>query len=568
MAGEIENLIVSASVLDDFSDTLDEFEQDLYKLDGVAESIFPIDAEMRIGEALRDIAKLKAALGTIDDDVDVDADMNSLLRGEADELNIFDQPGGQMGRRDALGIFQGARNRPSSASEWRRILFGAGAAGVDLGDLPAFGVGGPFMGEERDQRGLGGRLRELARDFSRLKFTMGGFMTLLANLAPLLGVFVGALPAAIAGVAALGAAAIAAAGALYGVLGLGVMGLATTGGEWDFDRLRNRVQGLIDDFLMAFSPLADAFIPIMEEGITMLSQLFFDVARSAQLALSLTDDLRWLMRFVADAAPGATAGLAAFAEAAMPFMQAMINELAAIDWFRLFADIIAETAPFLVSMTAAIGRALPAIYNMSIGFLAMATALIEVVTRIIQLIGLHPLLARGFGLLISIILVAVAVTGLYTVAMGSVFTQAIRLAAQALPALIIELHSLIAAKIGATLATITLTAAIAGLLGLVTFGIIPAISTAAGGFGTLSGNIMSATEAMRQFNREGARVSGFSPGATASGAGGPRYSRPGSATVVAPDKETGNAVANRLSFGERTSDTVSSSDDANNLHSG
>jgi hypothetical protein len=564
MAGEIENLIISASVLDDFSDTLDEFEQDLYKLEGAAESIFPIDAEMRIGEALRDIAKLKAAMAAIDDDVDIEAEMGSLLHGEAGALNLFDQPGGQIGRRDALGIFQGERDYDFDNAQWRRLMFGAGAAGLDLADLPAFGVGGP-MGMTRDRESP---ITEVVRDFANLRLRMGQFMTLMANLFPILGVFIGALPAAIAGVGALGAAALAAAGALYGVLGLGIMGLATTGGEWDFDRLRQQVQGLIDEFLMAFSPLADAFVPIMEEGITMLSQLFYDVARNAHLALSLTDDLRWIMQFVADAAPGATAGLSAFAEAAMPIMRFMVNRLAAVEWFELFAGVLGETWPVMVSLTASLVRMAPAVFRLSLAFLQIANIIVSALGIFLRFLDWIPFGIELFGGLVAALLTALTVTGLYTLATSNLAGVLGTLVLRALPPVAAAIYEVIAAKVSATVATWAYYLSVAALLGLLTLGLVPVISSVTTGFGLMGDNITQATRALKQFRREGQRVSGFSPGASASGRGGPRYSRPGSATVVAPDKETGNAVANRLSFGERTSSTTSQSDVNNNLHSG
>lgn len=586
MADEVDSLILEASVVDDFSDELDELETSLLEVEGTGEAVNPIDMDVQIGDALADIELIKQRLRSIQDEVNVDVDT------EWEQAQIFGNMEADKGQMwEMFNFHENSRQTPTGG-----IWLPDREQGGNPFNLPDVGTadrGGNFraapgllaegasgdvakdlvQAQARAAASMGGEsrfdpLRDAIDDFKDLRLSMGFFMNILASLIPLLGVFVGALPAAIGGVMALAGAAIAAAGALYGLVGLGLLGMATTGGEFDFDKLRTEIQGLIDTFLSAFTPIADGIAPLMRDAFVGMEEVMFDVAMRMRQITSLTDDARGAMNGLFNVIGPALEQTVIFADTVMPLLMSMIAQLGDINLFGIMADMIAETVPLLWYMFSAIGRALPAIYELSRSFLVVATALTGVFSGFMQLLNVVPFLAEGFGLLIGLTLTAVTASALYSLAMSSVASRVLAVAAGVYKALIPSLYSAIAAEYSALTATLALTAGVSLLLGVLTFGLAPMLGSISSQFNILGDNISGAADELKNFDQISRRTSMPSGGNFQSTAqNGPKYSKPTSAytqgsgnssvqnTVVAPDKETGNAVANTLAFTQGKSKT-------------
>jgi len=214
--------------------------------------------------------------------------------------------------------------------------------------------------------------------------------------------------------------------------------------------------------------------------------------------------------------------------------------------------------------------ALPPIYEISLGFLRIATVLTFLITSFVHLINIVPLAAQVFGALVSVMFVAITVSAVWSLLQ----TQAAQRVGMLIVAIyqdVAALHADIAAKIGSTMATVALTVATAALLGLLTFGLVPILGMASSQFGILGNDIDEAASSLKDFNRIAGRTS--MDGFAFDGAGelnGPAYSNPsesisssqngggGNTTIVAPDQETGTAVANTFEWKTRGSETDNS----------
>lgn len=595
MPDGVDDAIFSVSAFDNFSDTLDDLEQDLGQIEAAVQVVDPIEIDAAIAEAAADIAKLQGAIRSLPDEKNIDVDINDDMNAVSSQ-QMFNLMGIQTGE----GLWQTNPFDPEEGGG----LFDRGGGGDDLNRLRGmnsaqvqridlFGQAdifdGPLGADER-RGGLGPlatgsipsdpsfrHIREAIDEFKDLRLTMGFFMNLIASLIPLLGVYVGALPAAIAGVVALGAAAAVAAGALVGIAGLGLLAMATEGGEWNFSALKAEFQALIDTFLSAVTPLAAAFEPLMQDMMGKLARTFYEVSNQMRGLIDLTGTARSLtttfLRSLGDVADATIA----FAKVAMPVFTEILEFVGGVDWLGIFAEILSETLPMLGLLGAMLWAVLPPIYEISLGFLRIATVLTAVITSFFHLINIVPLAAQVFGALVSVMFVLITVSAVWSL-LQTQAAQRVGLLIVAVYQEIAALHADIAAKIGSTAATVALTLATAAFLGLITFGLVPALGLASSGFGVLGNDIDSAASSLKDFNRIAGRTS--LDGFAFDGAGdmtGPSYSNPSestsssqnggvNATVVAPDQETGNAVANTFAWKNSGSDTENS-DVENRLNS-
>lgn len=613
---DIETLALATSKLDDEDVNID-VEADLAEAFAEIQEVraaardedLDIDTDAHVASAIAKINSVRAALASVDSHktVDIDIDDDSSLFGAATEewhekqifgdttadpaemwdmFNYFDRsqarqtPTGGTFLSDTLA--QSDEN-PFRGTDRERDINIEGPANFRaapglLAEGPADDVAVDLVQaqseaadifdreEERDE-GMtpGERLREAFKDFKQLRLSMGMFMNLMASLLPILGVFAGALPAAIAGVAALGAAALAAAAAMYGIAGLGVMALAMEGGEWDFQALKEDVQGLIRTFMDAFGPLANAIEPMMLDLMGNVQMAMFGVAQHMRPLLDLTDEARGAFNTLLGLVGPFAEDTIRFAEAVMPVFEMLGDIGMNIDMYAVLGDILAKTLPLLAGIASMIGNALPMIYDISLGFLAVATAVTYLITGFLRLIDIVPFAGQLLGYLTGITLSLLTATALYSLATGTLVSR--------LGALVVAAGKYVAAMItkiwvtyGATAAVGALVASLTVLLGILSLGIIPIIGGVSSQFSVLGSDIKDATGSLRAFNKEAGRVSDISPGMD-----GPRYTQPTAAgsssgsgfgsgtsgstyTVVAPDQETGTSVANTMDFVNSGSD--------------
>jgi len=643
MAIPDERLVLEASVVDDFTDTLLELSEGLAEIDRLAAStVENIEAHVDIDEALRELGTLDAAIRAVKDDIQIGTDTDFDV-GQRNDL--FDLDGIDLSDREAVGVADLFNKHPGSvwsetpsmgtgssgatadgggdddtsglldATQLRRarqqfgqsfspnrlIQEGGAQRLVDVldGDVTEFidtdqasrqildgdldpdifkrlsslDTGDAFDAlETLKDEGLTDLPTTITDEFKRLELTMGDFYRILAGLIPLLGIIVGAVPAVVGGLVALGTAALAAAGALAGVAGLALLGASLgPNGEINTDQLAERFNEFIDTAINELGPLARQLAPLVNETFRSMERLLAGIADRGDAVLAVTDEFRGALQFIETNGAAALAALIRFGEAAMPVLGGILREVGNMDILESFANILITMLPYLAVMGAELAAMLGPIYRLSIGFAAFASALIRVTSMSLQFLGaLGPLLPL-LGGITSVLLSLVTVSALYSFATAGAtgaalaFSKALAMSAiGAITKTIGSLYALISAEYGTAVATVTLTAAFSVLLGVITFGIAPALGSLSTGFTDLSGDIDAATDSLRTFTSASGDVGGVNLGMNGaqmqSRNGG--YTNAGSMTVVAPDKQTGNAVANTLGFGQSSVND----DVANRIH--
>jgi len=385
-----------------------------------------------------------------------------------------------------------------------------------------------------------------------------------ASILPLLLTFVGALPAAISGVVALGGAALAAAGALAAVAGIGLLGLATTpSGDLSLSTLQRRITEVANTFLDAFAPIAQHFVPLAEDGFDGLQNIARDLAVRLDTLFAVTDDARAFITYLEQSVGPTLERIAEFGIAALPIFEAIEGGLADMGLVRSFASVLADTLPSLALLSSMLVQLLGPLFRVSQGFLRVAVVLGFAFTIITRVLGAVPFLAETLGVLAGALLVATTATQLMNLATTGLITQFGRLVYVGLARVEAFFASYISSTTAATLATLAFAAAAVTLLGILSAGIVPALGLTSGGFSGLSGDIDDATESLRQFDQQsavGAPTFGAAPTA-----GRGRRGYPSATTIVAPDRETGMAVAHsqRLHGEEARGDATNC---ANRLH--
>lgn len=573
MPDELDSLIISASVLDDFSDTLDELLAELSRIDAEEEDTFPIDADMRIAEFMVKAQQVKKELREIDR-MDPEADV------DVDQDPLQESVEGIATRGAARAGMLGFMGEGPAAHEFDETTIMPENLDIDIDRRASQAIGGtlsqtveeamdmPDLFEGRRDRSPA---RKLFQEFVDLRLFMSGFMNTMAALIPLMGVFVGALPAAIAGIGALAAAAIAAAGALAAPIGLGIGGMIFAGGQLDVAELQDQIRQTLDTFLQAFTPVMEALQPMVEGLFNQFRFLIRDLSRRSNILLQLTDDIAGGFQFLSETIGPALEDFILFGQAALPTMQLLIGGLASFDWFKIFSSVLRQTLPLMDILATQIVAIVPAIFEISMGFFLVADAILALLGGLSRLITAVPFLGEGFGVLIGLLFTAISATALYSVAVNSALTRLVGLAIQGLGTAIPAIHTYIASMFGATAATWTMIAAASVLLGVLTFGLGPALGGVLGQFVGLGDGVSYATSELARFERQATRTSappmaGGPPGA---GRAQPGYgpNRGGGMTVVAPDKETGNAVANTMRWQNGWSPSSPTSDINNRKHS-
>lgn len=448
-------------------------------------------------------------------------------------------------------------------------------------------------GGDSGRGGLFKRLRrqagELTDTFDEFDLRMSDMHNMMARLVPLLLVFIGVIPAAVTALVGLAAAAIAAAASLAAIIGFGAMGVGLQGGEFDMQRLTDVLEGVRDSFIEAFAPLAERLEPIFMDAVDGLERFFQAVANQGDALMALTDEARAFGGFLMDFVPDALRTLAGLVEALSPLFAAFGNWLDQNfnNIMRDLASLTAQAAPAIAALIIRLGQAVPWLVEMSIGFTQVANVVVEILGLLNMLLNLLGINARVFGLVTAAVLSlasAIALTNLFmgsfigTALVGaitSMYRFAIATAtasstmtlfgsttiASAIGALVSFVASLItsgAALLGFSVSAYTATAAAAAFLTVVTLGagaaIIGLALSASTAFLGLAGNIDSATQSLKDFDRVSGKTDGFNPyGSGTAGAGaadvgsGSGAARAGGARVVNiessgdPDEDRSNA---------------------------
>lgn len=611
---QVDSLTIDAVVTDSFSNTLDRLSE---KLLDVAEAQTVVDENMTIDvdvDGLDELTVLQGQLAAIEgmdlsnidalDDISIstssvaasgggatatadggptpdgggpfsDFSRERLVRtaseafGDAfDESTLFDRPDRA---RSIVDFLDGDLSEFVDTEAASRALIEGDLDFDTFENLTAAGEDSVDAFGELDRRGLTnlptGRFRPLRRLAGQnVDDTASSVLTafenfdattlnnLWASLVPLLAVFVGALPAAIAGVVALGGAALAAAGTLGAVGALGALGVALADGQ----SLADVAEDLRESFLNAFGPIAEALRPTFLEAVDSLEAFLNELGNRAFVLRNFSDELLLALDVVERFVGEGLSNMVAFAAASEEALNSFLEPLEGTSLTRTLAAILADTLPLLRQLFATIVAALPAIYNISRGFLLVASSVIAVLAGFFRLLDTVPGLATGFGVLVAGLLVfvsmtsfAVAVTNIWAASLTQKLVDALVRSALTVVKYVAGLFGYNVATNLATVSTLAFAKAVAVLLSTVTLGI-AAVGFLSGQFATLGGNIDSATGSLRQFARQQGRISETSVGGASFGDSGGRGFvdvTDNSETVIrAPDSETGTQVARSLNY--------------------
>jgi len=402
------------------------------------------------------------------------------------------------------------------------------------------------MGDDNDD--FRNKLKELKIGIRDLQFTMGTFHQIIASVIPFLGVFVGAMPAAITGVVALGGAALAAAGALAAVGGLGLLGLSLQGQAGvTMGPIQDALNQLKNSFLDAFAPLAREFAPVIENTITELDMMMGPLSSAAGALTQFRNIFMDMAGGLTDTLPSLVSDTLAFSQAAMPVLSGVATFIMGKDLLGFLANQLALALRELFALGTALVEILPAIVRISQGFLQFASMLALPIHAISILINTFPILGQVLGMVGAAFLTFIGISTLYTAAtaeatlatigfmksLAGTALAAMTKAAVALKPLILQLHAYTISALGAYWGTVALVSALT--LGIGVVGIL------AGQFAALGGNIKDATKNLKQFsNRKNALGStSFNSGTSTGGGYGSAY-RDNSTTIIqaGPDNST------------------------------
>lgn len=353
----------------------------------------------------------------------------------------------------------------------------------------------------------GDRSGGLLRPFSGLR--MSQFYTALAQLLPLLFVFIAALPAAIASLGALATAALGAAAGLAAVGGLGLLGFAAAQGDGDLAAgMQEITETIREDFLDSFLPLAERFDDLFADGLDGLGELFDAIAARGDTLVQFKDDVRELGGFALDFIPRAIALIVRMGDAFGPVfgMFAEWMNMESDDVLGGLASVFSRSLPHLLRFIDAFIAFLPLLMDLSIGFLFAASYIMEFFGALANLMSMLGPIGTGIGALIGLLIGLATITSMLSILYSTTFVQSIIAAIQGLV-------SYATATMGATVGTITLLGSLVALTGGLWI-LFSALGMAASGFGDMAGEIGKAKKSLDQFANARSGFGGMSSGNT------------------------------------------------------
>lgn len=530
----VDNLEIVVDV--DIASAIAELNKLQEELQDLAESIEGVDAvgtegidiQTRLDQLDAEFAALRTEIETFEATNSIDIPV------EFDRSSV-DQ---------AVTVARGATAGGTGTPDFGSPFMAPGTRGAAR--MPDVGDGMDMLFSDRD-RGIFARLsrsvRQLRRNVDEFDIRMSDLHNMLARLVPLLLVFIGVIPAAVTALVGLASAALAAAAGLAAIAGFGALGVALQGGQFDMQRLTEVWNDIRDSFIEAFAPLAERLQPIFLDAVDAMDIFFQSIADQGDALMDLADEARAFGGFVMDFMPGMLRTLAALVEGLGPIL-GNIGQFINRNFNTIMRDLVeltAEAVPPLAEMTLMIGRAIPALVQMSIGFTQVANVVIQIIGlffRLLDIVGVSP---RVFGLVTAALLatataVALLHTTLFRFAGGAIATAISSL---------YSFYSTLIASSGAfgtfTIAGYSATGALAAFMTLATLGaaaavLVPMALGAASAFTGLAGSIDSATSSLKEFDRVSGNTSGsFNPYAGSGapmGGGGAATGGSGPTTVI------------------------------------
>ena len=395
----LDDLEIVINIVDSFSDEINELLADLESVDIQSDRVNDIYLDAT-NLAEDEIASLQTQLASLTDknlviDTDIHGEEKLLSyaalkeAAAADEISQIDF--------EERGLDQIIAKLAVANSE-AMALRGA-ASGMNFGgggEMP--GWGGPARGDVDD---------------NPLAISMSNLHNVLATLIPMLLVYVGALPAAIGGVVALGAAAVSAAAALAALGGLSFYGLALIEGDGDaMEGLSDIADQIQSDFADAFAPLARDLAPLAEDAVAGLGEMFDVLASHGDILTSLTDEARDFGQFMQEYIVGTAVAMGQFADAAAPMLGIFAGIIERADLLQASAGFLAETLPELLAFGSALADIVVNIMQLSVGFLTTATYITQFIDALLFVISGFGMFEKEVGAVIGALLALITVSSM------------------------------------------------------------------------------------------------------------------------------------------------------------
>lgn len=569
-----------------------------------------IIVEVDISSALAALSDLKqelrevsAAISQVDargaEGIDIDTDVHDVERELAmarAKIEAFEQGTSvdipmhvhDRGFEEILGR-AGASSVPELTGRWQDDML---AAFADAAPMDFGGFNRP-RGRGIDDRSrimrrltrMSGKIREAVGEMTDFNLRMSDMHNALASVVPLLIVFIGVIPTAVAAIAALATAAITAAGALVAIGGLGLLGAAGGGRRPSMEDLQNELSEVVDDAWEAFAPLANRLSSVFDSAMDGLERFFNAIVAEDDALMTLVDDLEAFGGWFTEFFPKMLRGMSATLEALAPVFGGMAEFLNQSTMMRDLTRITLEAADALGTLTIQLGRMLLTLAEMGVGFTVVTTKILAFVGLINDVFIALGWTNEQLGMVIGSLLtlasaIALANTRLFAFALQAAKSAIVALysfwvglinansamtylSATAIGNAIKSLGSFVIAVLTGstslyTLATSALTAtgAVAALMTVITLGAAVALAgiamSIASNFFTMADGIDSATSSMKDFNRVAGKTSGtgFNPygGDRPAGAGD------GRGTGTSGSGRSGGTTINYESTGDDTKD--------------
>jgi hypothetical protein len=351
-------------------------------------------------------------------------------------------------------------------------------------------------------RRQGGLFTNLKRDISQLQFTARSFHQAMAAVIPLFGVFVGALPSAIAALGGLATAAIGAVGALGAIGGLGAVGFSLQeSGEVSMKPITERLDEIGDTFFDAFEPLAREFAPVFRYALDSLEQMAGPLADASSALTAFTDDFRGAVDFISGSIPSLVGGMLEFADAAMPVLSEFFSALANSDILGVLASHLDQALIPLYAMANGFAQIIPAILKISQGFLIVAGSITYFLGLVSRLINTFPFLAEMIGLASGAFLTLIAYVSISSLVTGGLIGKAYALAATMGGRVVSAVGKAVTAMLGYTATTWQAYFATAALVGVLTLGLGVLLPKIIDHFDILGSNIGDAQSKLEEFEK-------------------------------------------------------------------
>jgi hypothetical protein len=576
----IENLEIIVDI--QIAEAIEDLEQLQDELQKVAAQISKVDARgsegidinTRVDDITDDLAAMKTKIEAFETSERIDIPMHVHDAGLP----------GFMGRSvpEVTGTFQ----------DDMLAAFARSAGDLDFGgfNVPrGRGGGGEEMGRGRFRRLLSS-ISDTIGNLTEFDIRMSDIHNTLARLVPLLLVFLGVIPTAVAALASLAAAAITAAGALLAIGGLGLLGAAGARGERpSMEQLQEQLSQIVDSFWEAFAPLAEALAPVFEDALDGLAMFFEAIAAEGDALMTLVDEMRAFGSFVMGFFPGFLRTLSGTLEALEPIFsrigQFIDDEFRGI--MRNLIRVTLEAAPALGELAMQLGSVLMTLSEMGIGFARVASATLELLHVGRVLLNVLGLTDAQLGAVIGSLLVFATALALANARVIQLAAAGILYGIRALQAFIFNvwlgtqslgvfsgtaLVGAVKALIGFTASIIQSILALAGFeisaykaaaaaatfWSVVTLGaaipLLAVIGSMTFGFLNLADKIDNATSSLKEFDRVAGRTegtdfnpySGDDPAGTRSGASGSVSSGSGGGTTInyESNNDTGDDQSN------------------------